>query len=258
MNARRMLARLALVGLLAAVPAGPASGREKIESLSSEEAYRRAEKLLEKGSYYKARMILEKLIKRPGLDPSLAADVQLGLADAYFGKSGMLNLAEALSRYSNFLVFYPTHEKADYAQYRLALCHFQQVYAADRDQRETITALEEFRKVQLHYPDSPYVDLAAEKIQESRNLLAEHEYKVGFFYYRRKAYLGAIDRFEVVLDRFPRYERKDRLYYYLGDSLRLSNRPEEADVYLRKLVETYPDSDYVRKADVILKEIGGA
>ena len=245
--------RAALLCLALALSVGCA--KKPIET--DQELYDQAMRKMEKGDYYKARGILEEIVKRGNEDPELAPLVQLAYADAYFGKKGSLNLADAMTRYRTFLTFYPTHPKADYAQYRLGLCHFQQVASSDRDQRETVTALAEFLKVERLYPDSPYVDLAAEKINECKEVLAEHEFRVGMFYLRRKAYLGAIDRFLDILDRYPRYTRKAKLYYHLGASLVYTNRIEEGDVYLRKLVEAYPKTVHATKASLLMDAYGG-
>jgi outer membrane protein assembly factor BamD len=222
-------------------------------SVSDQDLYDQGAKELEAGHYYKARTIFERIVKRGNDDPRLAPLVLLGLADAYYGKKGVLNLSEAMTRYANFLTFYPTHERADYAQYQLALCHFQQVYAADRDQKETHVALDEFHKVQAQFPQSPYVDLAAEKILEGNDLLADHEFRVGRFYFEQGRYLGAVARFTGILDHYPRYVAKDRVYYYLAQSLFRTERPEEGAVYLQKLRETYPDSEWAKKAGELLQ-----
>ena len=255
---RLSVAMLLVCPIMAGAVAGDLHARNKgsgkYGDLTNREMYDLAQGKIEHGGYYKARTILERLIKRPSLAESLLPEIQLSMADAYYGKSGLLNLAEAMSRYANFLTFYPTHERADYAQYRLALCHFQQVYAPDRDQAETRVAIEEFRKIEGLYPDSPYVDLATERIQDGSDLLAEHEFRVGLFYYQRHAYLGAIDRFLTVLDRYPRYQNRDKLYYHLGTALILTARAEEGEIYLNKLLETYPGSRYEGKATVLLKE----
>jgi outer membrane protein assembly factor BamD len=253
-RAARTTLALLLLALLGPAPAPAARQDAKLEELSDQELLDLGTQRLERGKYYKARQIFERLLRRPNVDPRVVPDAHLGLADAYFGKHGVLNVTEAMSRYSNFLTFYPTDPRADYAQYRLALCHFQQVYAPDRDQNETRTAIEEFRRVQALYPDSPYVDLAAEKIQEASDVLADHEYRVGKFYFDRKAYLGAIDRFLTILDLYPRYPDKDRLYYYLGNSLLRVERNEEGEIYLLKLLETYPRSEYAKKARAVLPE----
>ena len=234
---------------------GCAAKKPKASGKPDKELYDHAMRLIEKGNYYKARARLEEIVSSGNQDPELADDVQLAMADTYYGRRGVLNLTDAMSRYSTFLTFYPTHERADYAQYRLAMCHLKQVYSPDRDQHETFTALAEFRKVLVLYPDSPYVDLAGEKINECLELLADHDYKVGMFYRRKGAYLGAVDRFLDILDQFPRYTHKDRIYYYLSEALIRTHRVEEADVYLRKLAETYPDSEFVKKANHLLVEI---
>ena len=248
---RPVICLLALMLVLS----GCAAKKPKASAKPDKELYDRAMRLIEKGNYYKARARLEEIVSSGNQDPELADDVQLAMADTYYGRRGVLNLTDAMSRYSTFLTFYPTHEKADYAQYRLAMCHLKQVYSPDRDQNETFTALAEFRKVLILYPDSPYVDLAGEKINECLELLADHDYKVGMFYRRRAAYLGAVDRFLDILDQFPRYTHKDRIYYYLSESLIRTHRMEEADVYLRKLAETYPESEFVKKANHLLVEI---
>lgn len=247
---RRSVSCLLVLVLMILFP-GCAAKKPSAPVTPYEELYERAMKQMEKGNFFKARSLLEQIVSGVNQDPELAANVQLAMADSYYGRRGLLNLADAMSRYSTFLTFYPTHEKADYAQYRLAMCHLKQVYSPDRDQHETFTALAEFRKVLVLYPDSPYVDLAGEKINDCVELLADHDYKVGMFYFRRRAYLGATDRFLDILDQFPRYPRKDRVYYYLSESLIRTNRVEEADVYLRKLAETYPDSEFVKKANVL-------
>lgn len=252
---KRRAAGAALLALALAISAPGCLKKDKMSGVSDRELYERAAKELEAENYYKARTMLERIVKRGNDDPELSPLVLLGLADAYYGKKGLLNLAEAMSRYANFLTFYPTHERADYAQYQLALCHFQQVYAADRDQKETLVAIDEFRKVQAQFPKSPYVDLAGEKILEGNDLLAEHEFRVGRFYYEGGRYLGAIDRYLTILDRFPRYVGRDRVYYYLADSLLRTERPEEGAVYLDKLRETYPDSEWAKKAARLLEGI---
>jgi outer membrane protein assembly factor BamD len=242
-----------VVAAALALPSAAWGKRDRYADLSDRQVYELGAKELEKENYYQARTLFERVVKRGKDDPEISPLVLLGLADSYFGKKGVLNLTEATSRYSSFLTFYPTHARADYAQYQLALCHFQQVYAADRDQKETRVALDEFRKVQAQFPESPYVDLAGEKLLEGYDLLAEHEFRVGTFYHEGGRYLGAIGRYLTILDRYPRYVGKDKVYYYLAHSLMRTERPEEGAVYLEKLRETYPDSEWAQKGARLLR-----
>ena len=49
-----------------------------------------------------------------------------------------------------------------------------------------------------------------------RNLLAEHEYLVGHFYLRRKAWRAAKGRMDVILAAYPEYTRLDKVLYEAG------------------------------------------
>jgi hypothetical protein len=60
-----------------------------------------------------------------------------------------------------------------------------------------------------------------------------------------------------ILDRYPRYVGKDKVYYYLAHSLIHTERPEEGAVYLEKLRETYPDSAWAQKGARLLKSTEG-
>src|SRR5688572_9118271 len=72
----------------------------------------------------------------------LRADAKLSIGDGYLGEDTAESLVLAANEYAEFLTFYPTNPRADYAQYKLAMSHFQQMRAAARDQTETKQALQ--------------------------------------------------------------------------------------------------------------------
>ena len=49
----------------------------------------------------------------------------------------------AINEFREFLSFYPTHTRADYAQYKLGMAHFYQMHGPERDQTETQEAINE-------------------------------------------------------------------------------------------------------------------
>ncbi|HKY30904.1 MAG TPA: outer membrane protein assembly factor BamD [Candidatus Polarisedimenticolia bacterium] len=220
----------------------PKPPKDKYAGMTAAQVHAIAQRHLDKKSYARARDTLQKALGRPDINPELTSAIHLGLADAYFFDGGLLNLAEALSRYTNFLTFYPNHEKADYAQYQLGLCYLKQALSPDRDQAQTRKALAELMKVESQYPASRYVAAAGVKAAEARELLAEHEFRIGYFYFKRQAYLGAADRFKEVLERFPGYSRRDRIYLFLGQALIELDRGDEGRLYLEKLRAEFPDS----------------
>ena len=87
-----------------------------------------------------------------------------------------------------------------------------------------------------------------------RDRLAAHEYLVGRFYYQRKFYVAAADRFRVVLDRFPYYSRTEETLYLLGTCLMRTENPDEARLYFERLMHEYPQGKHTTEVRKILQE----
>ena len=248
------VAMLGLVLVVLTSCGGKRAPKDKFAGMTSVEIYQIARRQIEKKKYGKARDTLQSALGRSDTTPELIADVHLALADAYFLDGGLLKLAEALSRYTNFLTFYPNHPRADYAQYHLGLCYLEQTLNPDRDQTQTRKALAELIKLESLYPNSQYVEVAYEKASEARELLAEHDFRIAYFYFKRRSYNGAVERFRDVLENFPRYSRKDRVYLTLGHSLMALERADEGRLYLQKLVVEFHESQHAYKARILLGE----
>src|SRR4051812_33170562 len=71
-------------------------------------------------------------------------DAKLGLGDTYLGEGTAEGLERALNEFAEFLAFFPTNARADYAQYKLGMVHFRQMRAPQRDQTQTRDAVKEF------------------------------------------------------------------------------------------------------------------
>jgi outer membrane protein assembly factor BamD len=189
----------------------------------------------------------------------LGPDARLALGDSHYKEGGTANYILAVSAYREFLTFYPSHPRADYAQFRVGESYFRQRNPPDRDQTPTEEALEEFYRLLEHYPDSPLADEARERVIECRQSLARSEFLIGYFYQRtRKAYRAATRRFERLLDRYPDYADLDEVLLRLGETLSLSRRPKEAAPYLARLLKEFPDSRYVPEAQALLEQTGEA
>lgn len=250
-------ATAAVLLLVALLPLGAACKKKSAgkggAELTAEQYYAQGMNYLDRRRFQRARRMFERAMSQANVSRELVADASLGMADAYFRDGGIINVAEALSRYTSFLTFYPTHASADYAQYQLARSYLKQALGPDKDQSTTRTALGEFRKVWRTHPESEWADRAREKADECRERLAESEMRVGLFYKRGKAYTGAVERFRTILEEYPRYAKRDRVYFELAESLRASRKTDEALIYFQKLVEEYPDSRYVSEAHDVLK-----
>jgi len=187
------------------------------------------------------------------------ADARLGVADTLMGEGSPESYVQALEEYREFLALYPTHSRAGYAQYRLAMVHFAQMRRAERDQtetRETIKELETF--IQRYPPDHELIGEVRAKLREARDRLSDSSFAVGRFYYRNKYYPGAIERFKAILDEDPGYTRRDIVYFHLADSLARAGRTAEALPYFERLLQEHPSSQYVEEARERLRNLKGS
>src|SRR5207249_10679993 len=85
-------------------------------------------------------------------------DAKLGAGDTYLGEGTAEALVRASNEFREFLSFYPTNRRADYAQYKLGMAHFRQMRHPQRDQTETREAVREFEAFVARYPNSSLID----------------------------------------------------------------------------------------------------
>jgi outer membrane protein assembly factor BamD len=184
-------------------------------------------------------------------------DAKLGIGDTYLGEGSSEALVLAINEFTEFLSFYPTNRRADYAQYKLGMAHFRQMRLAQRDQTETRAALKEFETFVARYPTSSLMAEGKARLRETRDRLSEADYSVGYFYYRQKWYPGAIDRFKAVLKDDPGYTGRDSVYFYLADSLVKVKKEAEALPYLERLVQEFEKSEHLLLAQKMIADLKG-
>jgi outer membrane protein assembly factor BamD len=209
--------------------------------------------LIQKGKYLKAQKLLGTMGLGEVLDPDLDARQKLALADTYFFHGGSLNVIEAQSRYQQFLNFYPTHGLAGYAQYQLGECLLLQSEAPYNDQDFTKRAIDEFRKVVDIDPRSPYAWAALAKVRQAEDKLAEHEWLVAQFYAKGKHWKAVIGRLQNLLESYPAYSGKEKVFYHLGRALIQNDNLIEGQIYLEKLLVDYPEGSYSEQARGLLE-----
>jgi len=128
----------------------------------------------------------------------LARKSLLATADLYYDQE---SYEEALKNYEEFRLLYPTNSEAGYCLYRIAMCHYKQMGTYDRDQTETVKAIQSYETFLKSYPNSPYVTDGTAKLKDARKLLATHYISIGKFYMRKNK-PAACNRFQMVKRQF--------------------------------------------------------
>ncbi|MBM3777471.1 MAG: outer membrane protein assembly factor BamD [Acidimicrobiia bacterium] len=206
--------------------------------------FTRGNEELEARNWLNARTYFQRIVDGYPQSP-LRADAKLGIGETYLGENSSESAVMAVNEFREFLNFYPTNAKADLAQYKLAMSHFQRMRAPERDQTETREAIREFDAFFERFPDSPLTNEVREKWREARDRLTQASVNVGLFYFRAaRWYPGAIARFREVLAEDPDFSRMDEVYFHLAESLARTNKEAEALPYFERLLSEYPESEY--------------
>jgi outer membrane protein assembly factor BamD len=185
-------------------------------------------------------------------------DAKLGLGDSHLGEGSTEGYVLAINEYKEFLSFYPTHKRVDYAQFKLGMAHFYQMRGPMRDQSETLEAIKELTTFVERFPSaerSPLFPEAKARLREAKDRLGDHELGVGIQYHRTKWYPGAIERLKTLLDKDPEFSHRDAALYYLADSYDKVGRSAEALPYYDRLVKEFDRSEYLARAQTRLTAI---
>jgi len=258
---RRYAALFCLLLLAAVVSAcASANGRRAVPPGTAQPdqyLYDKGKEALDNKKWLTAREFFKQVTETYKQSP-IRPDAKLGLGDTYLGEGSSESLVLSIAEFQEFLSFYPTHPRADYARYKLGLAHFRQMRAPQRDQTETRDAIREFETFIVRYPNSELMPEVKSKLREAKDRVSEAEFEVGRFYYRIKWYPGAIDRLSALLKEDPEFTSRDEAYYYLGEALSVVGRKAEALPLYEKLVAEFEKSEYLEEAKKRIEEIKAA
>lgn len=251
--------RLRLFPVLAALAFAAGCGARQ-ETLPANTAqpdrflFERGNAALKEEQWANARTYFQQLVDGYPQSP-VRPDAKLGLGDAYLGENTAESLVSAANEFREFLSFYPTSTRADYAQYKLAMTHFVQMRAADRDQTETKAALTEFDIFFQKFPNSPLMPEVKQNWRSARDRLSESSYRVGLTYFRLRWDPGAIERFREVLKDDPGYSGRDAVYFYLAESLARTDKTAEAIPYFERLLDEFDMSEFLEETQERLQQL---
>jgi outer membrane protein assembly factor BamD len=218
--------------------------------------YDRAIDDIEHARYEVARITLNTLINT--YDQSeFMAKAKLAIADSWFREGGTSGFAQAEAEYKDFILFYPTMAEAGESQEKICMIHYKQMEKADRDAVQALRAEDECRQLVVQFPNSQFVPEAQQLLRNIQEALAEGEFRVGDFYYKRGSNPSAANRFSRLVDQFPLYSKADQALWELGDSYtRMGTRfrKDAGEAYAR-IVKDYPLSDWADASKKKLKEL---
>ncbi|MBL6851967.1 MAG: outer membrane protein assembly factor BamD [Alphaproteobacteria bacterium] len=159
---------------------------------------------------------------------------------------------EAISTADSYIQLHPGSREVAYAFYLKAISLYEQIVDVGRDQSNTEQALTALQDVVQRFPDTEYARDATLKIDLTLDHLAGKEMTVGRYYLRQGDYIGAINRFKVVVEQYQKtsqiaeaLERLVEAYYAMG----IYNEAQSAAAVLGA---NYPGSPWYQDAYQLL------
>jgi outer membrane protein assembly factor BamD len=251
MTCMKTLSTFTAIAVLAALLGACASGGPKKPPAGTPEPdkflFDRGNENLAKKRWIVAREYYRQLVDSYPQSP-YRADAKLGIGDTYMGEKSAEQYVLAINEFREFLNFYPTSKRAHYAQFRLAMAHFNQMKAPMRDQTETRDAIRELQAYVTRYADQPLIGEAKQHLREAKDRLDEWDVGVADHYFRIKWYPGVVGRLVPLLKSDPEYTGRDKAYFMLGASLEKVNKPAEALPYYERLLKEFEQSEYLEQA----------
>ncbi len=224
-----------------------------VEKFDPEKSFAAASELLDKKEYEKARAsFLE--VKNRDQTGTLAPLAQLKIADSYVREE---EPELAIPEYRRFLEMHPDHQYASYAQYQIAMLYFDQIESPERGYGGAAKALQEFEKLKRMFPRNPYKEAMEIKMEKCRNTMAEYEYLVGQFYYKKGSFQAALGRFEGLMKNYPGYQMASDVLFYIGMSYKNMGDADRASESLSLFLERYPSHNLFRDAQSALNSLKG-
>lgn len=160
---------------------------------------------------------------------------------------------ESIAAAKRFIQLHPGHQDAAYAQYLIALNHYEQINDVRRDPTAARKTLAELEEVARRYPGTSYAQDAAGKASLARDILAGKEMDVGRYYQRKKSFLAAINRYKTVVKKYQTSSHTPEALYRLTENYMQLGIRSEAQTAAAVLGHNYPNSKWYKDAFALLQ-----
>ena len=155
---------------------------------------------------------------------------------------------DAIGELQRFINVYPFYKNLDYAYYLLGLCWYEQIIDEKKDLQTIIKAKEKFIYVINNYPNTEYALDAEFKIDLINDTLAAKEMYIGRYYFKKKKWIPAINRFRTVIDEYETTIYTEEALHRLVEVYYTIGLKEEAKKYAKLLGYNYQSSEWYEKS----------
>ena len=159
--------------------------------------------------------------------------------DSYYG--------DAISELKRFLKKYPENENSPYAYYLLATCYYELIIDEKKDLSSILKSKEYFQYVTNNYPSTDFSIDAKFKLSLIDNILASKELYIGKYYFDKKKWIPAINRFKNIVNNFEETEYVEEALHRLVEIYYIIGLEAESKKYAALLGYNYQSSEWYKE-----------
>jgi len=158
---------------------------------------------------------------------------------------------ESITASKRYIALHPGTPDAAYAMYLVGVSYFDQIPDVSRDQGRTERAIAALEEVVRKFPNTEYAANARRKVEGARDQLAGKEMAIGRYYESKKNFIGAINRFKIVVTQYQTTRHVEEALMRLTLGI-----VPEAQTAAAVLGHNFPESAWYKDAYGMLKGQG--
>ena len=161
---------------------------------------------------------------------------------------------DSIAELERFLRVYPSHKNLDYVYYLLGICYYEQIVDEKKDTQSILLAKENFSQVLKKFPNTDYALDSEFKIDLINDILASKEMYIGRYYFDRKKWIPAINRFKKVADEYDTTIYVEEALHRLVEVHYIIGLNKEAEKYAQILGYNYKSSKWYEKSYAVFNK----
>jgi outer membrane protein assembly factor BamD len=215
------------------------------------EAYEAGKKSLEEGdSLFAAKKFNEAEILFP--QSELAPKAALMAAYSYYKQD---YYQDAIAELQRFTKIYPKNTNLDYVYYLMAISYYEQIVDETKDLNSIINAKKNFEIILKDFPNTEYALDSEFKLDLINDILASKEMYIGRYYFKKKKWIAAINRFRTIVDDYDRTVYTQEALHRLVEAHYILGLKDEAKKYAQVLGYNYQSSKWYEKSYIFFDEM---
>ena len=157
-------------------------------------------------------------------------------------------LDDAIAELERFIRIYPKHKNIDYAYFLMANSYYEKIVDEKKDLQSIINAKENFKIIIKRFPNTEYALDSDFKLDLIDDILASKEMYVGRYYFQKKKWIPAINRFRTVVDEYETTIYTEEALHRLVEIYFILGLEKEAKKYANLLGYNYQSSEWYEKS----------